>query len=47
MLRDSYIYVQFVTESEVEMFLVQGGISELNFGYTAEMGGYVKYCGYT
>ena len=26
----------------IEMFQLQGGISELNFGYSAKMGGYVN-----
>ena len=32
----------FVTKSVVEMFQVQGWISELNFEYTAKMGGYAN-----
>ena len=32
----------FVTKSVIDMFQVQGGISEVEFGHTAEMGGYAN-----
>lgn len=40
MLSDSFIYVHVHAKSVIEMFQLQGCISELNFGYTAKMGGY-------
>ena len=41
-MSDSFIYVQFVTESVGEAFKLQGGISEQEFGYTAKMVGDVN-----
>jgi hypothetical protein len=42
MSNDSFITSAFIIESVVEMIQLQGWICELNFGYTAEMGGYAN-----
>ena len=41
-LSDSFITSAFIIESVVEMIQLQGCISEVEFGHTAEMGGYAN-----